>query len=335
MSRVSIVVSVLLFAISISALSVSLISASSSSQSKITGVPTQIAYQGYLEDRDGSPLQGKQTVHFNMYLDELSRSPIWQEEHSVDLEDGFFSVMLGSEKSISQDMFDKGSLYLSVAVGREAESVRQRLGSVPFAIMASSAHTANSLDCDGCVTSRQLADNAISGGGEAASLVSANGDYEIQITNDGIFFIGPDGELAFVSDNLWQVATSDDLEIKSERDLTLVSDDALNLTVGNDLVASANGDVHIDADGTSTLSSDSGTTVESKLTVKADAGLTLDLNSDANVDLDAGGLVTIDGTLVQLDGGCLPVARQTDPVVAPPPAGLGTITIGSATVSTC
>ena len=54
------------------------------------------------------------------------------------------------------------------------------------------------------------------------------------------------------------------------------------------------------------------------------AALTVDINGSALVDIDAG--------LITLNNGSNGAARVGDMVVAPPPSGIGTITLGSPTV---
>lgn len=319
MNRISIVLSVLVVAISVTALSVSLISANNASQVRIAGVPSQIAYQGYLEDDRGDAITGTHTVQFNMYRGSVDRNPQWQESHTISTSDGFFSVMLGSVEVLDRAIFDSGEVYLGVAVGREAESVRQPLGSVPFAIIASRASSAESLDCAGCVTTRHLADGAvsqdkISGGsttGSSTTLTSDNGEYTVEVANDGITFIGPDGVIRFRSDNDWAIETNEDLTIASSKSIDIDSGDDMTLDSDRDLIAKAGKDVSIDA--------------------------SLNLDIDATT-LTVEGTTTLElkGALVKLNGGCQPVARIGDSIVGAG-AGViaGNITGGSTTVFSC
>lgn len=256
-----------------------------------------------------------------MYSNEASRSPIWQESHEVTPTDGFFSVMLGSKVDISLTDFDSGAVYLSIAVDREAESTRQLLGSVPFAIMASNAATANNLVCEGCITSRQLADGAVSqnklaGGSSSSSgttLTSSNGNYSLEVGNTGIVFAGPQGELLLQFNDGWIVESDDGLFLEASRDLSIASGEDLDIAIGKDTTIIADGEFVLETTKAASIKSDKNINIESAedLSVKA----TTDLN--------------LDGNKVKLNGACDRVARRGDFI------GIGSITTGSETVSAC
>lgn len=63
------------------------------------------------------------------------------------------------------------------------------------------------------------------------------------------------------------------------------------------------------------------------------SGVAVSLDARANAAVRAEGVLELDGTMVQINGGGMPVARQGDPVAVPRHGGVGTISTGSATVT--
>ena len=68
----------------------------------------QITYYGYLVDRNtGQPVDTSILITFRIYDDESGGTPIWEETHSsVNVEDGFFDVSLGSINDLADIDFN-------------------------------------------------------------------------------------------------------------------------------------------------------------------------------------------------------------------------------------
>jgi len=96
-----------------------------------------MAYQGYLTNTDGDPLGGTGNLSFALYATPSGGSPLWEEtQTSVQVEEGVFSVMLGSEEPFSGVNFEN-PLYLGVKIDGGAELVpRVPLGVAPSSLFA-------------------------------------------------------------------------------------------------------------------------------------------------------------------------------------------------------
>lgn len=122
-------------------------------------------YQGTLTDAGGTPIDGNIDMVFSLYDVASGGSPLWQEAHTggnaVPVSNGLFQVMLGSLTPIP-DIWDSGIIYLGIKVGNDTEmSPREIVGSVPTALNAYSANTANLADqalnvSDGSITNAKL-----------------------------------------------------------------------------------------------------------------------------------------------------------------------------------
>ena len=58
-------------------------------------VPPTITHQGRLFDVQGVPVVGTVDLLFALYDAPDALAPIWMEMHSIDFDDGYFSVQLG------------------------------------------------------------------------------------------------------------------------------------------------------------------------------------------------------------------------------------------------
>jgi len=102
-------------------------------------VPHMINYQGILNDpTTGAPIDTTQTMVFSIYGPSNPVVAIWQEtQNNVLIENGYFSVMLGSVTPIPPDVFEGDEKYLGVKVGDDPEMTpRQRIYSVGYAFKA-------------------------------------------------------------------------------------------------------------------------------------------------------------------------------------------------------
>jgi len=129
-------VSGLLWANSVGALPLRMPSAAGTS----TGT---IAYQGRLADSAGNPITTSGIgMQFCLYDTDVGGSPVdgWCENHpSVPVEDGLFSVLLGSINPIPVSLLtNHSSLWLGITIGSDSEMTpREQIASVPYAMIAS------------------------------------------------------------------------------------------------------------------------------------------------------------------------------------------------------
>ena len=112
-----------------------------------SGAPTVISYQGYLTDDSSQPISGTVDLAFGLYAASSGGSPIWEEtQSSVPVDDGYFSVLIGSVNPLSAADFDDPTRYLQVSVdtgGGFVDLPRQQLASVPYALQAEEARQAS------------------------------------------------------------------------------------------------------------------------------------------------------------------------------------------------
>lgn len=99
-------------------------------------VPKLINFEGKLTQEDGTPIKGTKEMTFRIYDSETAKKPIWVETRNVVLENGFYSILLGSVEGFPEMKFDT-AYWLSVQVSGEGEmSPRYQIGAAPYAINA-------------------------------------------------------------------------------------------------------------------------------------------------------------------------------------------------------
>lgn len=98
-------------------------------------VPPLLNYQGVLHDASGVPVpDGNYSVTFRIWDSETDGIAVWQEGRLVTIQDGLFTVLLGSIVPIPDSLFSNPNRWIGLQVGLDSElSPRQRLVSVPFA----------------------------------------------------------------------------------------------------------------------------------------------------------------------------------------------------------
>ena len=102
-------------------------------------VPNQLNFQGTLSDSNGSPITGTRIMQFFLYEDSIGGPALWGELHpAVDVQDGMFRVILGSDVPLPPPIFAGGVLWLGIQVDPDPTELtpRQPLVSVPYGIRA-------------------------------------------------------------------------------------------------------------------------------------------------------------------------------------------------------
>ncbi|MBM4353953.1 MAG: hypothetical protein FJ109_09210 [Deltaproteobacteria bacterium] len=142
--------------------------------------PGQVRYQGFLTDKEGTPVEGEWVVTFRLFETEAGAVPFFEETQTVHPVHGVFSVVLGSAGSpVPAEAFVKGKGWLGIVVNGPDGPVellpRQRVVTTPFAFVAGQAST-----CD-------QASNALSlGGVGAGSYVTLTQLPELCVTPEAL-----------------------------------------------------------------------------------------------------------------------------------------------------
>ncbi|MFH1318262.1 MAG: hypothetical protein ABIH71_04545, partial [Candidatus Omnitrophota bacterium] len=106
-------------------------------------VPCLINYQGRLTDSDGKLIEEKKEITFKIFNDLISENPLWSETYAeVDVRGGIFSVLLGTQTSLNDLLFNE-AYFLEIIVDGETMGPRQQITSVGYAIKAKTADSAD------------------------------------------------------------------------------------------------------------------------------------------------------------------------------------------------
>ena len=116
-------------------------------KNKSPGIPYEISYQGYLEDND-EPANGTYNMEFGIYPSSTGGSASWSHSYSVDVTDGRFSVVLGSDGApIPSSCFTGGTeLWLEIKIEGTTLTPRTKLTSVGYNYVSEYADNADKLD---------------------------------------------------------------------------------------------------------------------------------------------------------------------------------------------
>ncbi len=125
-------------------------------------VPQRMTIEGALRSASGGAVvDGDYFLTFSIYPGPVGGTAAWSEGPlKIDVKAGRLVHDLGTDKPLTAKLFaGMDSAWLGIKVGADAELIRQRMGSVAYALAAASAQT---LQCSGCVAAAQLAAGAIS-----------------------------------------------------------------------------------------------------------------------------------------------------------------------------
>jgi hypothetical protein len=107
-------------------------------------VPHRMSYQGKLTDETGVPVSdGDYTIQFRIYTAPSGGDLLWEEQQTVGVADGLFSVVLGDSTSIPDTVFTGPTRWLALQLSPDPEmSPRKPIVSVGYAFRALDADTA-------------------------------------------------------------------------------------------------------------------------------------------------------------------------------------------------
>jgi len=105
-------------------------------------VPLQVTQQGRLVDADGDPLTGSHTIHFSLFASDNGTGQQWTESQTVELDEGYYSVVLGSDTGTVLDgsILSLQPLFLGMSVDSgDLMMPLLEVTSAPYAIVAETA----------------------------------------------------------------------------------------------------------------------------------------------------------------------------------------------------
>jgi hypothetical protein len=106
----------------------------SNSNIRNNNIPGQIPFQGRLADDLGNPINGIMNITFSLYEAETAGIALWSETQAVNIENGLFSLKLGSLSPLSADDFSDSERWIGIVVDADSEmSPRTKIASVPYA----------------------------------------------------------------------------------------------------------------------------------------------------------------------------------------------------------
>jgi hypothetical protein len=117
-----------------------------------------ISFQGVLLDSEGNPLNDVLPVRFELYDAQYGGNQLWGETQTVEFEDGYFNVYLGTENPL--DLEFKSEYFLQITVADGTPYDRTPLSYSPYAFSSETAKLADFAQDipDGSVTLAKLAD---------------------------------------------------------------------------------------------------------------------------------------------------------------------------------
>ena len=102
-------------------------------------VPLQLAHHGTLYSSAGEPVTGSVEITFSLWDDEDTGAQVWSEVRTVDVVDGVYSTLLGSESAVDAVLKAEPALWLQLEIAEEALLPRHPVASAPYAIIADTA----------------------------------------------------------------------------------------------------------------------------------------------------------------------------------------------------
>jgi hypothetical protein len=101
-------------------------------------VPGRITEQGRLFMKGSStPASGTVAMVFSIYGAASGGTALWTESYNVTLDDGYYSVQLGSKTAFPANLWDGSVRYIGLKVGTDDEMMpREEVAAAPYALVA-------------------------------------------------------------------------------------------------------------------------------------------------------------------------------------------------------
>jgi len=113
----------------------------------LAAVPQTINYQGVLTNSAGVPVSDSVNMVVRLFDSVSGGTQLWSSSfNNVPVEDGVFSLSLGSNTALPADIFATNTVWLEIEVGGEVQTPRQFLNAVPYALVSATAENAVALN---------------------------------------------------------------------------------------------------------------------------------------------------------------------------------------------
>ena len=222
-------------------------------------VPAVISYQGQLSDSGGTPLDGTYSITFSIYADNAGGSKLWTETQTVNVDNGLFTVLLGSGSPLNENVFASADRFLGISVDGEAElSPRHRFGAVGYSYRVGSIDLATGGELAGDLSVTGSIDVGGTISTPSGVTLESQGDTLRIVSGASQIIIRPDGMIEMQSSTVRLVSTGD-LQLEASSDVNIVGNNinvnaaqALDMTAGTNanLIGSS---VKVQATGTTDI----------------------------------------------------------------------------------
>ena len=178
----------------------------SSAWAQPVSTPALINQEGVLLGTDGFPIDtgdDELVLTFRLYDSLEGGAPLFQEEHRVSVQSGYYAVVLGSRdphgNPLTVEVFDRPEVYLAIQVGDDPEmEPRHRMTSMPYALRAqdavnvsgditpSSVSTTGALSASsGTILDGFTVNGGLTAGSVQSGAVTASGNLQVDGTIHG------------------------------------------------------------------------------------------------------------------------------------------------------
>ncbi len=142
-TRTLFIASIVLIVLSLAASAFSVTRVLSAPLAAVT-VPGKVGFEGFIANADGSPLaDGVYSIAFAVYDVATGGTALWSETQPVTVTQGLYAVQLGAVTPLPANLFN-GERWIGVKVGSDPEMLpRTKVASVPFALNAEKANSAD------------------------------------------------------------------------------------------------------------------------------------------------------------------------------------------------
>ncbi len=115
-----------------------------------SAAPIQLTYQVRMLNSQGDAVNSTEDVLIELFATEGAASPEWFHTFNEDIQDGYVAIVLGGSPPLDLDDFTGGEIWVQATVDNTEIGARQRLLSVPYALVARSvmADATPSAPCD-------------------------------------------------------------------------------------------------------------------------------------------------------------------------------------------
>lgn len=132
------------------------------------GVPTTVNFTGRLTDTAGTPIDGTRSLTLILFDQPTGGAEVWREAHpGTTFTRGLVYLTLGATTPLDGAVFDGDDRYLEIVVDGTAMAPRLPVGSVPYAVRADSAATADTAATLGSLTPGSVVTAITAGAGLA------------------------------------------------------------------------------------------------------------------------------------------------------------------------